>query len=129
MRLPLFVFSALAVATPVMAQVTPAPPALNPLVSSPAFQAQQFELRQQQEAMRQQLIQQQNQMMTLEAQIRTQQALSDVRAQVQTPRLPLPDVTPGHPLPQIDTSQLASIPDAALADSNRKVLDAANGRR
>lgn len=116
MRLTLFALCALALATPASAQLPPTPPGS---ITWP----QEVELRQQQEAFRQQLIQQQNQLMTLEAQMRTQQALSEVRAQAQTPVLPLPNVTPGHPPPQIDTSQLASIPDAALADSNRKVLD------
>jgi len=124
MRLTLFAVCALAVATPAFGQVL-----LTPSLNAGGWLPQEAELRQQQEAARQQLIQQQNQIMTLDAQLRTQQALSEVRAQVQTPVLPLPDVTPGHPPPQIDTSQLATIPDAALADSNRKVLDAASGRR
>jgi len=124
MRLTLFAFAALGLASPALGQVLPSPP-LNSALSL----SQEFMLRQQQEATRQQLIQQQNQLMTLEAQMRTQQALSEVRAQAQSPVLPLPDVTAGRPLPQIDTSQLASIPDAALADSNRKVLEAAGGRR
>jgi hypothetical protein len=119
MRLPFLVLSAALVASPAMAQF------INPGAS----RAQQFELQQQQETTRQQLIQQQNQITTLDAQMRTQQALSQVQAQAQAPLLPLPDVTPGRPLPQIDTSQLASIPDSTLADSNKKVLDAVNGRR
>jgi hypothetical protein len=121
MRLPFLVLSAVLVASPAMAQILPATPG--------ALRAQQFELQQQQESTRQQLIQQQNQITTLDAQMRTQQALGQIQAQAQAPLLPLPDVTPGRPLPQIDTSQLASIPDSALADSNQKVLDAVNGRR
>jgi hypothetical protein len=120
MRLPLLVLTAALVASPAMAQVINTPG---------AYRVQQFELQQQQETTRQQLIQQQNQIATMDAQMRTQQALSQVQAQAQSPLLPLPDVTPGRPLPQIDTSQLASIPDSTLADSNQKVLDAVNGRR
>lgn len=120
MRLPFLVLSAALVASPAMAQIINTPG---------AWQAQQLQLQQQQESTRQQLIQQQNQIATMDAQMRTQQALSQLQAQLQSPVLPLPDVTPGRPLPQIDTSQLASIPDSTLADSNQKVLDAVHGRR
>lgn len=89
---------------------------------------QDFDWRTQQEMLRQQMVQQQNQMMALEAQMRAQQAIQDVRAQSQSARLPPVDTTPGHALPHIDTSRLAAIPDSALAESNRKVLDAANRR-
>jgi hypothetical protein len=120
MRLLFVALSAALVASPAMAQIINTPG---------AWQAQQFQLQQQQETTRQQLIQQQNQIATMDAQMRTQQALSQIQAQAQAPLLPLPDVTPGRPLPHIDISQLASIPDSTLADSNQKVLDAVNGRR
>lgn len=83
----------------------------------------------QQEQLRQQLIQQQNQIQALDAQIRAQQAIQEVQRLRSVPPLPVPDTTPGHALPQIDTSQLAQIPDATLADSNKKVRDAANNHR
>ena len=102
---------------------------LVPAYPAPPNPQQDFEWRQQQEALRQQMIQQQNQMMALEAQMRAQQAIQDVRAQSQGVRLPSVDTTPGRVLPRLDASKLASIPDSALADSNRKVLDAASGRR
>jgi hypothetical protein len=122
MRVLILALTAAIVAGPAMAQVAPQ-------LGLQPFTAQDSIFLQQQEATRQQLIQQQNQIMSLDAQIRAQQALSDVQAQARVPQLPLPDVTPGRPLPQIDTSQLASIPDAALADSNKKVLEAAGNRR
>jgi hypothetical protein len=117
MRIPL-VLLALGLATPAFAQVIPAP--ITPQDSGALVQ---------QEITRQQLIQQQNQLMALEAQLRAQQAQQDIQALKVNPRLPPPDVSKGAPLPRIDASQLASIPDAALADSNQKVLDAANNRR
>lgn len=123
MRLPILVLSVLAIASPALAQLA-APP---PLIAPQGWRPQDAINLQQQEVTRQQLIQQQNQLNALDAQFRTQQALSEVQAQAVSPRLPVPDVTPGRPLPQIDTSKLASIPDAALADSNRKVLEASGG--
>jgi hypothetical protein len=118
MRVPILVLSALAVAAPAMAQV-------SPQLSSPQlWQSQNAILLQQQESTRQQLVQQQNQLMSMEAQMRTQQALSAVQAQAQSPVLPLPTMTPAGALPQMDTSQLATIPDSVLADSNRRVLEA-----
>ncbi|RAK60299.1 hypothetical protein DJ021_11015 [Phenylobacterium hankyongense] len=82
-----------------------------------------------QEMQRQRDIAQQNQMTTLDAQLRTERGLADVRAQSYTPIIPVPAYVPGMPLPNIDTSQLVSIPDAALADSNRRVKEAAANRR
>jgi hypothetical protein len=115
----LAILAALSLATPAAAQILP------PAPNSPQY----AEMLAQQEMARQQMVQQQNQISSLDAQIRTQQNLAAVQALTINPRLTLPDVTPGHALPQIDTGQLASIPDAALADSNRKVLDAAGNRR
>lgn len=65
----------------------------------------------------------QNQMQSLDAQLRTQQSLADVRAQSYSPTIPQ---YPGAPPVNIDTSQLASIPDDRLAASNQRVLDVAN---
>jgi hypothetical protein len=117
MRIPA-VLLALSLATPAFAQVIPAP--ITPQDSGALVQ---------QEITRQQLIQQQNQLMALEAQQRALQAQQAIEALKVDPRLPQPDVSGARPLPEIDTSKLASIPDAALADSNQKVLDAANNRR
>jgi hypothetical protein len=121
MRLALLIFAA-AVATPALAQpVPPLPP------STTSIQAE--ELWAQQQMARQQQIALQNQLMALEAQVRTEQSIAQVQAQRITPRLPLPDVGRGGPLPSIDTGALASIPDSALAASNKRVLDAAGNRR
>jgi hypothetical protein len=113
------VLSAL-IAGPAMAQ----PPPLGLQGGLLLQQQQQAQFLQQQEASRQQLIQQQNQLMSLQAQLQTQQALANIQAQASVPQLPLPDVTPGRALPSFDTSQLATIPDNVLADSNQRVLDA-----
>ena len=64
----------------------------------------------------------QNQMQSLDAQLRTQQSLADVRAQSYVPTIPQ---YVGAPPVNIDTSRLASIPDDKLAASNQRVLDAA----
>jgi hypothetical protein len=115
---------ALGFASPALAQIAPVPGfPVSPITP------QDSGLMALQEMQRQQLVQQQNQLMSLEAQMRAQQAMADVRTMSIAPRLTPPDTTPGHTLPNIDTSQLASIPDAALADSNRKVVAAANNHR
>lgn len=87
------------------------------------------ELQAQQDMARQREIARQNEIMALEARLRAEQGLADVRAQSLTPRLPpIPSQGAGPP-PDIDTSQLTSIPDAALADSDRRVREAARNRR
>jgi Spy/CpxP family protein refolding chaperone len=119
-RLAVLALLLAAAAAPASAQlITPAaPPSLpDPLVTV------------QQEQLRQQLIDQQNQTQALQAQLRAEQGVQEAQRLRVAPRLPPVDVTPGRALPHIDTSQLASIPDAALADSNKKVLDAAGNRR
>ncbi|HKR87385.1 MAG TPA: hypothetical protein VJS38_04370 [Phenylobacterium sp.] len=67
----------------------------------------------------------QNQMQALDAQLHTQQSLGDIRAQSYSPTIPQ---YAGAPPVNIDTSQLASIPDDRLAASNQRVLDAAANR-
>lgn len=111
------VVTAIVLASPAFAQIPPG-----------TWRPQDLETQQQQEQLRQQMIQQQNQLMALEAQMRAQQAMQDVQAQKQSPRLTPPDVS-RRPLPSIDTSQIASIPDAVLADSNKKVLEASKSPR
>lgn len=70
---------------------------------------------------------QRNELMMLDAQLRTQQALADVRAQNQRPMLAPPPQT--GVMPKIDTGQLASIPDSKLEASNAAVRAAAANRR
>jgi hypothetical protein len=122
MRLPL-ILAALAVAGPALAQ-TPVPPqtpfvsALNPGLSAA--------IAVQQETARQQAIQQQNQIVHLNAQRQTEQAIASLQAIQDTP-LPPQAVAPAGSAPRIDAGQLPSIPDSALAQSNKRVLDAASG--
>jgi hypothetical protein len=112
MRIAL-VLAALSVASPALAQAFP------PITPQDAGALVQ------QEITRQQLVQQQNQLTAMEAQLRLQQNQLEIERLKVVPRLTPPDVSHPEALPQIDTSQLASIPDSALADSNKKVLQAA----
>ena len=86
-------------------------------------------LRAQQQAAQQREVAQHNELMALEARLRAEQAVLEqqlARAPVRLPEPPYPS-----PLPpaKIDTSKLPSIPDATLADSNRRVQEAAGNRR
>jgi len=74
-----------------------------------------------------QAVAQHNELMMLEAQMRTQAALSQVQAQNYRPILPSPPLT-GAP-PQIDTSRMAHIPDDRLEASNAAVQAAVRNRR
>jgi len=70
-----------------------------------------------------------NELSTLQAQMQTSQALSDIgalRARPAVPTVPLGRYTPA---PRIDTSKFATIPDAELAASNARVRAAADNRR
>lgn len=91
-------------------------------------QMQLNELRAQQQLLQQQSVAQQNELMALDARLRTEQNAARIQAQRVPPRLPqLP--YEGAPPAVIDTSRLPSIPDAALADSNRRVQEIARDRR
>jgi hypothetical protein len=79
----------------------------------------------QDEAARQAAIQQ-NQLTTLDTQLRARQALEDVRGEAAAPGLPPP--YPGAPPRHIDVEQLAHMPDAILADSDARVRAAAGSR-
>ena len=69
-----------------------------------------------------------NQLAVLEANARTQQALSDIAAsRIVPPVVNLP-LDPGAP-PKIDLSQFVEIPDATLAASNARARAAADNRR
>jgi hypothetical protein len=70
-----------------------------------------------------------NELSRLQTQAQTNQALSDLAAARVTPLVPTVPFNPNAPPPKIDTSQLAQIPDAALADSNAKVQAAAQNRK
>lgn len=108
------------------------------LIASPAAtqdfgfttQAQIDDLRMQQQLAQQRAIAQSNELMALESRLRTEQAVRDLEFQrALPPRLPQLPYPAGAPPARIDTSKLPSIPDAALADSNRRVRDASENRR
>ena len=68
-----------------------------------------------------------NRLSVLEAQMSSDQALRDLQAMARAPAPAQPN--PASPPPILDVSQLASIPDKALADSNARVRAAAANRR
>ena len=113
-KLVVLSLSALAVATPALAQVT---------------QSQLEDLRVQQQAAERRFIDQSNQLQALENRLRADQASADLTAQragVRVPQLRYPDPTVGA---SAVTPKYPSMPDAALADSNKRVQDAARNRR
>lgn len=125
---PLLILAGLALAGSAAAQAPALPPPLvPPPAPSAAFLAQQSAFLVQQEQAREQAIQQQNDLMRLEAQVRTEQAIADIQAGRALPPLPPPDTRGPPPYPQIDTSDLPSIPDKLLQQSNQRVLDASGG--
>lgn len=115
MRALLFL-SVLAVVTPAAAQVT---------------QLQLDDLRAQQQAAERRAIDQANQMQALEARLRADQASADLAAQragVRMPQLPY-GTSQMNTAPAAAAAKYPSVPDAVLADSNRRVQDAARNRR
>lgn len=101
-------------------------PAAQTIQQQTALNIQESQLRAREAMANRQAIGLQNQMQAVDAQLRTQQSLADVRAQSYSPALPPP---PPGATPYIDTSQLASIPDDKLAASNARVREAAANRR
>ena len=69
-----------------------------------------------------------NELSNLQARLQTEQALSNLQAQRVGPPVPLVIYNPKAPPPKIDLSQMASIPDAALAQSNARIRAAADNR-
>jgi hypothetical protein len=111
----LLVLSVLALATPAAAQLN---------------QFQIDDLRAQQQAAERRAIDQANQIQALETRLRADQASADLatlRAGARAPTLRYgdPTVAPGAAA----TAKYPSMPDATLADSNRRVQDAARNRR
>ena len=130
--LPLAAALTLAAAWPAVAQVPPRPlPIPPPPIAANSLETNAIWARQEalDEIARQQSVARQNQLMSFEAQIRTEQNLRSTPGLQLPASIPLPDVRGAGPYPQIDTGDLASIPDSVLADSNRKVLEAAANRR
>jgi hypothetical protein len=70
-----------------------------------------------------------NEVSTLQARVQSEQTLNDITALRARPALPALAYNPKAPAPVIDTSKLASIPDAALADSDARVRAAAANRK
>jgi hypothetical protein len=105
-----------------------APPACAQPLQRPSLQEgldaanQAMALQAQQDQLARQAVLQQNQLTVLEAQIRTEQAIADIQAHSRTPQIPPP---PSGASPNLDASQLASIPDSRLAESNARVKAAA----
>ena len=84
------------------------------------------ELRAQQQLLQQQQVAQHNELMALEARLRTEQHSARIQADslpARLPQLPYPAAA-GN----IDTSKLPSIPDKALAESDRRVREISKNR-
>lgn len=109
----------LSLAVPARAQVMDAQDRLR-------AQMQLDELRAQQQLLQQQSVAQHNELMALDARLRTEQQAARIQAERQPTRLP--ELPYPAPMGSIDTSKLPSIPDAALADSNRRVQEIAKNR-
>lgn len=105
----------------VLGAATPAAAQFNPF--------QLDELRAQQQAADRRAIDQANQLQALEARLRADQASADLavqRAGAHVPARPYGDPTLGAaPAPPV---KYPSMPDAALAESNKRVRDAAGNR-
>lgn len=115
----LVVILALGAAAPAAAQGLGQTNALN--------QLRMDELRAQQQLLQQQSVAQHNELMALDARLRTEQHAARIqaeRAPVRLPQLPHPAAPPGN----IDTSKLPSIPDEALAESNGRVREISKNR-
>lgn len=101
-------------------------------ILSPNDQMQIDMLRMQQEAAQRRAIDQANQLEAASARLRAEQATLDLRLQrgevgpPPVPRLPYEAAPAPGPAPAVI---YPSIPDAALADSNRRVQEAARNRR
>jgi hypothetical protein len=104
-------------------------------VAAPASaQLTQFELdnlRMQQQDIQRRAIEQQNQIMSLESRLRAEQAIADLQAQQRfAPRVAgAPYEAHAAPAAVSASAKYPSMPDAALADSNRRVQAAASNRR
>lgn len=87
------------------------------------------DLRMRQQAAERRAIEQANQLMALEARLQAERSVLELKAQAAAP--PLPQASDLAPLPGASGAPLKfpSVPDAALAESNRRIRDAANNRR
>jgi len=118
MRVLVTIF-ALAAAAPAAAQVP-----------GPLDQMQLDTQRMQQESLARRLIDQQNQLMAAEAQARADRAVLELRLQRDLPvRAPEPPPAATPAAANAPPAAFPSVPDAALADPNRKVQAATHERR
>jgi hypothetical protein len=93
-------------------------------------QSQLDDLRMQQQLAQQRAVAQHNELFALEARLKTEQAILDLQLQrALPPRVPVLPYPVGVPAANVDTSKFPSIPDAALAASNRRVQEASQNRR
>ncbi len=103
-----------------------------PASAQPALQQQQLDdLRMQQQAAERRAIDQANQLQAMDTRLRADLAVVDLSAQragARVPTLPYGDPTLA-PRVAAPAPAYPSVPDAALADSNRRVQDAARSRR
>jgi len=70
-----------------------------------------------------------NELSVLEARLQADQALGNLQAARVSPAVPTVPFSPRGPAPVLDAGKMASIPDAALADSNARVRAAAGNPR
>jgi hypothetical protein len=115
MRSPL-AFLALCFAGPAAAQ------------TDPLANIRQQELLAQQQMIQQRSIAVENQLNALDARLRAEQSLADLRAQA-APPLPIPSDPALTPTPPAPAGGYASIPDDRLAASNARVRAASGNRR
>jgi len=101
--------------------------AAMPAASQPTSQFELDSLRIQQEAAARRAVAQANELTALEARLRTEQAVSDLRLQREAPRLP--ELAYAPPAAPAATPKYPSVPDALLADSNRRVREASKPPR
>ena len=104
--------------------------AAGPAMAQPTTPAQLEDLRARLEASERQSVARSNELMALEARQRADQAVYDLQAQRQLPpTVPALRYEPGAPVtPASVLARYPSMPDAALADSNKRVQAAATNR-
>ncbi|MFZ5718653.1 MAG: hypothetical protein ACOY5Y_04220 [Pseudomonadota bacterium] len=87
------------------------------------------DLRMRQQAAERRAVEQANQLMALEARLQAERAVQDLRMQATPPALPRAPYASPSPDESSALAKFPSVPDAALAESNRRVREAAANRR
>ena len=101
--------------------------AATPVGAQPLFELEN--LRAQQEAASRRAVAQTNELQALEARLRTEQAVADLRLQRDAPPPPYLPYAPSTSSTPATTPNYPSVPDALLADSNRRVREASRPPR